>query len=89
MGKRIDKIKNWAKENKDEIIGVCGGIAAATAGCILMVTGYKLGHAECDLRTSLGLMRMHDSGFLKFFNPETGLEVNVEEATKLIKESNN
>lgn len=82
MGKQPGKLKRWFEERKDGLIrGACVfGACLATAFITNKVS---------TVRCAISLKDMHDEGIIKFFNPSTGLEVNVTEACEVVKAMNN
>ena len=69
------KIKNTWEKAKIPVIVTGTGVAA-----------FVLGGKYTLLCCANGLEKFHNAGVLKFFNPETALEVAPEEALNIIKD---
>lgn len=52
------------------------------------VGGYVVGYKYAAFLTDLGIDILNKGGVIKFFDPETGLEVHGDEALKVIKNFN-
>lgn len=78
--KAIEKAKKWIKENETKLL------VGAYAGCC-GAFGYLVGCKVSGIKTSIGLMRFHERGFIKFFDPQKAVEVGVEEVCSLIEEA--
>ena len=76
-----DFMKDLWEENKAEII--IGG--AYLGGIGLYLLGVVVGAKATNEATNVAEMMMHRDGFLKFFDPETGLEINGTKARELTK----
>ena len=72
-----NKVKNWVKEHKNEIVCTVGVV---TVG----VTGYCLGKIYTRFVDACSMALLHDEGYIKCFNPKTGLEITVGELNKLL-----
>lgn len=80
--KKMD-IKKWYEENKEDIKYETAKIVWWTVGCGV---GYILGTNIATSRIANGYKIFHEVGLVKFFNPETGIEIGVEEACKISSE---
>lgn len=82
--KKFEKIKEWFKNNKNEMI--CGVIIAGTA-----VGAFWLGGKVCELQVSLGLQKLieHD-GVMALTKPhkkgEPIVEIGCDEWIKMMQE---
>lgn len=61
-------MKEWVKEHKGTLIGICCCAAGFGLGCFVT---DKIDSKAC----ARGLQRFHQSGIIKFFDPATGIEV--------------
>lgn len=71
--KLIKKAKEYLEENKEGIIHGCIFAAGIFVGGLAM-------DKISDVRFGMGLLHLHDVGLFKFFNPDTGVEIGVQEA---------
>ena len=76
-----DFVQDFWEENKTAII--IGG--AYLGGIGLYLLGVMAGAKATNEATNVAEMMMHRDGFLKFFDPETGLEINGTKARELTK----
>ena len=65
---KFENVKAFVKEHKGEIALVV--FAAANYGM-----GYFIGSKYSTYRISCGMEKFNNAGFVKFFDPATGLEV--------------
>jgi hypothetical protein len=84
--KQKGKIRTWYEEHEEGVKKVGSSI------CDFIILGVGIG-AACVLtdkiteqKIQLGLDRAYDEGFIKFFDPSSGNEVKMHEATKLLGE---
>ena len=82
MESKKAKIKKWWTENKDRIKkgGVRIGYLTLGTG-----VGYYLGNKICETKTGYGIERAYFNGIIKFFDPETNLEVGADEVIDVMK----
>lgn len=76
--KKTSKVKAWWGRYKYHILGFGAGIGAFGYGCLM-------GNYVSNYRRRVGELRLHDKGIIKYFDPETGMEVDVDEACKVVK----
>ncbi len=79
---KINKMKDWFGKHKEEIKGELRRLCWYAVG---IGVGYFVGTKMHDLRIDNGLMRMYSDGLMKFFDPATGNEVDIDELGKVIK----
>lgn len=80
-----EKLKKWCEDHKEgvnEVISVGRFVLFVGVGCI---AGSKIS----TYLTSVGMTRFHELGVIKFFDPDTSLEVTASEAIDVIKRLNN
>lgn len=71
-------IKTWFEENENKIMK--GAFCAIGFGL-----GYFIGMKVSDRKFGIGLLSLHDLGFIKCFNPTNGLEIDVGEVSAVIE----
>lgn len=81
--KKTNKMKVWFEEHKDELKSDVIKLGCYALGFGL---GYFVADKISDLKYGAGIQIAHQVGFIKFFNPSTGLEVGAEEVSKLMRE---
>ncbi len=72
-----NKTNNGLTKTKTNLVNIAGHVAA----CGL---GYLIANTISNRKMAAGLAKFHKDGFLKFYNPSTGLEVNEKEVCDLI-----
>jgi hypothetical protein len=81
--KKDNKIKVWYEEHKDGIKTSVKRLGYCAVGVGI---GYFVGTKRGDYLTELGLSAAHAMGYLKFFNPDTGAEVDAITYNRLLVE---
>lgn len=76
--KKTSKLRAWWNRYKYHIQAF--GICAALYG-----GGVCVGNYISNYQQSVGTLRLHDKGIVKYFDPDTGMEVNIEEACEVVK----
>lgn len=81
--KEKNKIKRWFDEHKNEIKAEAVRVGWYAFGfCV----GYFLCDKISEYSHGSGLRTLHEDGIIKFFDPSSGLEVDVEKAVEIAKE---
>ena len=84
---KLSKTKEYVVAHSDKIGGELVRLGYYTAGAAIAgLAGYYIGQKLTIANIETGMAVIHDRGIMKYFNPETGLEIGVNEATKLINE---
>ncbi len=83
MEKMSTKMKAWYEKHKDDISKEAIRVSWYLLGLSL---GYFVGSKLSEWQMDSGLSRLHDDGIMKFFDPAKGIEVDVTEATKIVKQ---
>lgn len=78
MKKKNDRIKEWIKNHETEIIKFGYYIVGFGLGCLIT-------RNIDDLRFGAGLVRLNNKGSVKFFNPESGVEITIDEWSKILE----
>lgn len=81
MSKMNGKIKEWYRDNKDDIKQKAVIVGCTTAG---LSVGWILGRKYSSTVFGINMFTANADGVLKFFNPETGLEMNIMEFADFI-----
>lgn len=80
--KEKNRIKRWFDEHKNEI-------RAEAVRVVWYAFGFGVGYFVCDKISEyshgLHLQTLHADGIVKFFDPSSGLEVDVEKAVEIAK----
>lgn len=66
-----NKTNNGLTKTKTNLVNIAGHVAACSFG-------YLIGNTISNRKIAAGLAKFHKDGFLKFYNPSTGLEVEKE-----------
>lgn len=82
MKDRIAGVKAWYKEHKEGIKGEAIQLCWYAVG---IGVGYFVGTKLNSLRIGSGLMRLHDDGVMKFFDPLSEKEIDISELGKVVK----
>ena len=79
MKNKLQKVKGYVEEHKTGFKYAAFGVGMFISGCVV---------STCinDIRAGRGIERIHDAGFIKFFDPATGNEVDVKTVCGLIKD---
>lgn len=76
--KKTSKFKAWWEKNKSDIEFCLWGMFMGAAG-------LQIGKRITGINRDIGTLRMHDKGILKYFDPDTGKEVDMDEACEVVK----
>ena len=86
MEEKLEKAKEWVKENKKEVLmAVVTGISVM-AGVKIYRHGISVGTDRAVIAMARGLSDYHKDGYLKFFDPEQAKEISSEEMLEIIRE---
>jgi len=87
----MKNIKDWwifRKRDKDDVtyaLGIAVGAVTTTVGALVM---YKLGGEAALTAAQRGLDKVEGMGYVKFFDPETGMELTQKAACALLRKKN-
>lgn len=84
MGKK-EKLKKWYEDHKDGV----NEVIVAGKIILLVGVGYVAGSKISGRLVDIGMARCHDLGIIKYFDPDTNLEVTASEAINVMKRINN
>lgn len=77
------KAKRWFDEHKNEIKSEAVRVAWYAFGfCV----GYFVCNKISDYRVGAGMYALHEDGIIKFFNPSSGIEVDVNKAIEIAQQ---
>ena len=72
------------KESRKKMKEKLAPVAIFVGGAAALAGAYLLGGKVTELKISVGTMRLHEAGLIKYFN-EAGSEVGIEEAVDVVK----
>lgn len=71
-------------EKRNKMKETLAPVAVFVGGGAALAVAYLLGGKVTELKISVGTMRLHEAGLIKYFN-EKGAEVGIEEAINVVK----
>lgn len=79
---RVKKVKDWAKDHKEELKSEAIKIGYYAGGAII---GYHFGKRIALLEDSIILSKLERIGIIKLVDPTTGLEIDVSDVKHVVE----